>query len=328
MMECSIYDINLNRIGVLSTWISIVWEESYNSDGSLQIEVQQTNEAATLLKVDRYAGIQESKTLMIIKAVQIENGEIIASGYPAISVLSERVSTEVVSNQNAEEALRKLISSVDHWTRLELGNVAGITDKFTAEKSDASLLEYCQVIAQSVDMGIRFRHDKKEKKLLFECYKPPLNENAKYSTSYGNMGNIKYSVSTANLKNVAVVAGAGEGSSRVTVVAGRTDLTGSDRREMYVDARSEHPEKGESDESYRARLVRYGEEKLVGQSKIENFSFTLDDNKLSLGDIVTCNVLEIGVKLKVRVTGIRMTSQNNVTKVEASVGTPIILRRW
>ena len=97
-MECSIYDINLNRIGVLSTWISMVWEESYNSDGSFQIEVQQTNEAATLLKVDRYAGISESNTLMIIKAVQIESGKIIASGYPAISVLSERVSTEVVSN--------------------------------------------------------------------------------------------------------------------------------------------------------------------------------------------------------------------------------------
>ena len=325
-MECSIYDINLNRIGVLSTWISMVWEESYNSDGSFQIEVQQTREVSNILKVDRYVGILESSTLMIIKAVQIADGKIIASGYPAISVLSERVSTEVVSNQSAETALRNLVSSADPWPRLELGKVAGITDKFTAEKSDASLLEYCQVIAQSVDMGIRFRHDKKEKKLLFECYKPPLNENAKYSTSYGN--NIKYSVSTANLKNVAVVAGAGEGSSRVTVMAGRTDLTGFDRREMYVDARSEQPEEGESDESYRARLVRYGEEKLVGQSKIENFSFDLDDNKLSLGDIITCNVAEIGVKLNVRVTGIRLTSQNNGTKVEASVGTPIILRRW
>lgn len=327
-MECNIYDINLNRIGVLVTWVSMVWEESYNADGRFQVEVQQTTEAADLLKVDRYVGILESNTLMIIKAVQIENGKIIASGFPAISVLSERVSTKVVSNENAETALRNLISSADPWPRLELGNVAGITDKFNAEKSDATLLEYCQVIAQSVDMGIRFRHDKKEKKLLFECYKPPLNENAKYSTSYGNMGNIKYSVSTANLKNVAVVSGSGEGSSRVTVMAGRTDLTGFDRREMYVDARSEQQEEGESDESYRARLVRYGEEKLVGQSKIENFSFYLDDNKLSLGDIITCNMSEIGVKLKVRVTGIRLTSQKNRTKVEASVGTPIILRRW
>ena len=119
-MECSIYDINLNRIGVLSTWISMVWEESYNSDGSFQIEVQQTREVSNLLNVDRYAGISESNTLMIIKAVQIESGKIIASGYPAISVLSERVSTEVVSNQNAETALRNLISSADHLPRLEL----------------------------------------------------------------------------------------------------------------------------------------------------------------------------------------------------------------
>ena len=167
-MECSIYDINLNRIGVLSTWISMVWEESYNSDGSFQIEVQQTTEAADILKVDRYVGIAERNTLMIIKAVQIEDGKIIASGFPAISVLSERVSTEVISNQNAETALRNLISSADHWPRLELGDVAGITDKFNAEKSDASLLEYCQVIAQSVDMGLRLRHDRKDKKQLIE----------------------------------------------------------------------------------------------------------------------------------------------------------------
>ena len=176
-MECSIYDINLNRIGVLVTWVSMVWEESYNADGSFQIEVQQTAEAANLLKADRYAGISESNTLMIIKAVQIENGKIIASGYPAISILSERVSTEVVSNQNAETALRNLISSADPWPRLELGDVAGITDKFNAEKSDASLLEYCQVIAQSVDMGISFSHEKNEKKQHIQSYKHPLNTN-------------------------------------------------------------------------------------------------------------------------------------------------------
>ena len=108
-MECSIYDINLNRIGVLVTWVSMVWEESYNADGSFQIEVQQTAEASSILKVDRYVGIMESNTLMIIKAVQIEDGKILASGYTAISVLSERVSTEIVSNHNAETTLRHLI---------------------------------------------------------------------------------------------------------------------------------------------------------------------------------------------------------------------------
>ena len=117
-MECRIYDLELNRIGVLNTWVSMVWEESYNADGSFQIEVQQTKSAATLLKEDRYAGIAESNTLMIIKAVQISKGKIIASGYPALWVLADRVSTSVVSNTNAETALRNLVSAMDPWPRL------------------------------------------------------------------------------------------------------------------------------------------------------------------------------------------------------------------
>ena len=177
-------------------------------------------------------------------------------------------------------------------------------------------------------MGVRLRHDKNAKKLLFECYKPAADANLRFSTAYGNMGNLEYSSSTASLKNVVIVAGAGEGDARVTVLAGATSTTGAERREMYVDARNEQPEEGESDENYRARLVRYGEEKLVGQVRIENFSFVLDDDRAGLGDIVTCNVPEIGVKLQVRITGIRRTTQNNGTTVEASVGTPIILRRW
>lgn len=327
-MECNVYDLELNRVGVLNTWVSMVWEESYNADGSFQIEVQQTKEAATLLQPDRYAGIKESNTLMIIKAVQVSDGKIVASGYPALWVLTDRASTHVVSNENAESALRSLVSAMEPWPRLELGESAGLSDMFAAEKSDASLLEYCQIIAQAVDMGVRLRHDRKTKKLLFECYKPAVNANLRFSTAYGNMGDPEYSVSTASLKNVAVVAGAGEGDARVTVYAGATETTGADRREMYVDARNEQSKEGESDEDYRARLVRYGEEKLVGQVRIENFSFTLDDDRASLGDIVTCNVPEIGVKLQVRIIGIRRTSQNNGTTVEASVGTPIILRRW
>lgn len=327
-MECNVYDLNLNRVGVLTTWVSMVWDESYNSGGSFQLEAQQTDAVAQLLRPDRYAGIAESQTLMLIKAVQISDGKIVASGYPADIIFGDRVSTAVVSNTNAEAALRSLVSSMQPWPAVELGESAGLTDTFAAEKSDASLREYMQIIAQAVDMGFRLRHDKKAKKLLFECYKPGLNTNARYSTMYGNMGELEYSVSTASLKNVAVVAGAGEGDARVTVTAGDTASTGADRREMYVDARQEQPVGGESDADYKARLVRFGEEKLVGQVKIENFSFVLDDDKAKLGDIVTCIVPEIGVKLQVRITGVKRMSQSNSTTVEVSVGTPIILRRW
>ena len=327
-MECNVYDLNLARVGVISTWVSMVWEEQYNSVGSFQIEVQQTNDAARLLKPDMYVGIKESDTLMIIKSVQISDGKIIAAGYPVVYILSDRVSTAIISNTNAETALRGLVSNMEPWPCLELGEPAGLTDTFSAEKSDATLLEYCESVSQAVDFGFKLRFDRKAKKMYFECYKPEKNANLRFSTLYGNMGGIEYSKSTANLKNVAVVAGSGEGDVRITVQAGDVSSVGANRREMYVDARQEQLEEGESDADYKARLVRYGEEKLISQVEIENFKFLLDDKRAKLGDLVTCNVPEIGVKLEVRIVGLTRTSQNNQTTVEASVGTPILIRRY
>ena len=326
-MECNIYDTDLNRIGCLYTWVSMVWEESYNDEGSFQLELQQIDGLSDLLQVDRYCGIKESSTLMVIKAIEIEDNTVLVSGYPATHILADRVSTAVISNQNAETALRGLISDMDAWPNLELGEFAGLSDKFTAQKSDATLLEYCQIISQAVDMGFRLRHDKAQKKLLFECYKPEENPNARFSSLYGNMGDITYSVSSANYKNVAIVAGQGEGDDRITVLAGATDTTGFSRREMYVDARQEQMEEDESETDYRARLVQYGEEKLVGQDIIENISFTVDPDAVSLGDLVFCSLPEIGLKVQVRVTGMMMTSEENGITWEASLGTPIVLRR-
>lgn len=327
-MECNVYDINLNRIGIISTWVSMVWAEGYNTMGEFQIELKQTDETTKLIQPDLYVGISESDTLMIIKSVQISSGTVIASGYPATWILSERVSTDVISNINSEIAMRRLVENMIPWDNVEIGESAGLSDVFKAQKSDATVLEYCECIATESDIGFKLRHDKKSKKLYFECYKPNKNPNLRFSTMYGNMGGIEYSNSTAIFKNVAVVAGSGEGETRITVIAGSVDTSGTNRREMYVDARQEQPEEGESEESYKERLVRYGLEKLVGMSKIENFSFLINNGNAKLGDVVTCNVPEIGVKLEVRIVGIRRTSQKNQTIIEASVGTPIVIRRY
>lgn len=326
-MECKIYDINLNRVGIVSTWVSMVWEESYNGDGKFQLEMQYSDGLAGLFQPDRYCGIDESDILMVIKSVQIADGKITVGGYPVSYVLDERVHTGTVTNQAAETALRDMVSTMEPWPCLELGESAGLSDMFTAEKSDSSVLDFCQVIGEAVDMGYRLRHDRKQKKLLFECYKPEKNENARFSTLYGNLIDPSYSVSTAKYKNVAVVIGEGEGDARVVVTAGNTAATGADRREMVVDARSEMKEEGESDADYRSRLVRYGEEKLIEQVKIENFKFDIDPSTVKLGNIVSCNVPEFGVKLEVRITGITRKSQKNKTEVTATVGTPIVTRR-
>ncbi len=327
-MECSVYGVDLNRIGAVSTWVSMLWQEEYNTMGMFQLEMQQRDGLLELFQPGRYCGIPESDTLMVLNSVQARRGSIVVSGCPATQILAERISTETISEENAEEALRRLVANMEPWPCVSLGRAAGLPDIFPAQKSDASILGYCEKVTQQGEIGFRLRHDKKAKLLLFECYKPPENPNARYSPDYGNVGDVDYSISHSALKNVAVVAGAGEGDARVIVYAGRTDLTGADRREMYVDARNIQPEDGETDMDYRARLVRYGEEKLIGQTEILNLKFSIDDDRAKLGDIIFCRFPALGLQAKVRIIGITRKSQKNTTKLTATVGTPIIIRRF
>lgn len=327
-MTVSVYNLRLERIGVIETWVSLVWQECYNTDGSFQLEVRQRSDLIPLLQEEYYCGLTGHDTLMVIKSRQVKDGTIVVNGFPATRILDDRVSTDVVSNENAEAAMRRLFAAMAPYPCLELGESAGLTANYAPQISDRSLKEYFENIAQECALGFRLRHDKKAQKLLFEVYQRGENPNAKYSTAYGNMGDIAHSVTTNGYKNVAVVAGAGEGDARITVLAGNTSATGADRREMYVDARQEQPKDGESDAAYKARLVALGEQKLVEQIKVENITFTLDDDRAQLGDIVFCYIPEIGVNVKARVIGITETSQDNVTTREAAIGTPVVVRRY
>ena len=38
MKVFNIYDSNLNRVGTIETWVSLVWSEGYNTIGKFQIE--------------------------------------------------------------------------------------------------------------------------------------------------------------------------------------------------------------------------------------------------------------------------------------------------
>lgn len=324
----SIYNLNLERQAVLSTFVSLVWQEGYYSEGTFQLECVLSEELMDLFQLEWYCGLTGHDTLMVIKSIQVQEETIVVNGYPATHIFADRVSVEEIYNQNAETAMRSLFSAMNSYPCFGLGSLAGINETFTAQTSDQTLQEYFETIAQACDIGFRMRHDKTNRKLLFEVYQGEENPNAKYSSDYGNLGNITYEHSTAEYKNVAVVAGQGEGDDRVTVYAGDTDVTGADRREMYVDARQEQQEEDETDAEYKESLIAYGEEQLIEQVESESISISVDDDDVALGDIVFCYISEIGINIKARVTMIEEVYQDNVMEKTLTIGTPIILRRY
>ena len=350
-MYLNIYDLQLNRVGTLQTWISMTWEDLYNDVGSLTLEVVHTPEAVSLIKPWRYCTIDQSDQVMIILSVQIEEGHLIAYGKSAVCILERRISTTTISNQNAETAMLGLVDGMVAWDCIVSGERKGLTDVFTSQTSGGTVYDYFDKIAKSVDMGFKILKkgykgnltDELNADLITEtgeplqiftldneltvvCYKPALNPNARYSLEYGNLSEVKYSLSDMQYYNVALVAGQGEGSNRVMVYAGNTSLTGTDRVEMYVDARDVQQDEthGETLDEYKARLVARGEEKLVEAAKIDNVEFLIDETRASLGDVISVKLPDFGITKQVRVTSRTITSEYNEIKVSLGVGEPIL----
>lgn len=330
MKVFNIYDSNLNRVGTIETWVSLVWSEGYNTIGKFQIELQQKSTLLSLLKIGNYVGRSDFKTLCIIRSVEVNDGKIIVNGHPAASILDERASTTVISNENAETAMRSLVSEMAEWPRVELGTLSNLKDVFARQISDKSVLAYCEEIAAEIDAGFILRFDRTNKKLLFEVYKPTENKNLVFATKFGNLANTIYSETDNNYKNVAIVAGTGKGDARITVIVGDTTSTGAARRELYVDARNIQPEENETEAEYKNRLENYGLEKLAEQIKIKNVSAEVNTDdfgkRFELGDIITCILDDVGIKFSSRITGFTLTNQRNKTNVELEFGTPIIRR--
>ena len=85
---------------------------------------------------------------------------------------------------------------------------------------------------------------------------------------------------------------------------------------------------GETLDEYLERLRQKGYEALAENLKLENVEFSIDDERIKLGDLVTVDMPEFDFKAVVRVTGVKLKSQDNQTIRTISVGTPLkILRK-
>ena len=121
--------------------------------------------------------------------------------------------------------------------------------------------------------------------------------------------------------------GAGEGSARATVWVGDVDSTGSDRREMYIDARDIQPDEDSGEtttsQSYLQKLADRGGEKLLAQLRIGSIEFDVDDDDtLAVGDVLRVSLPQLGYTAMVRVADIITESQSSGTTRTIRLGTP------
>lgn len=323
-------ETTLARLGCVEVWVSLYWDEPYNTLTQSTLEVRPTTENLELLREGRWLRRSDSDLPMRIcyRHNENEDSNLVCTLFPATWILSKRVSTVTIKNENAEQAMRRLVSGMQPWPHLELGGLVGFDTVFTAQTSGGSVLDYLTTIAAACDLGFRIVLQGKnaDKKFVFEVYRPTADPNNRFSSKWGNLTGASWAFGDSDYCNVAIVQGAGEGDSRATVTVGLTDTTGADRRELYVDARDLQPDetKNETNTSadYLQRLMDRGTTKLLDQLRTGSIEISLDA-ELNPGDVAFCTMPELGYKATVRVADVITQSQADATSRTLRLGTPV-----
>ena len=326
-MKIKIFNKDLKSILLVDEkYVSCFWSEGYNTVGSFCLELIDTAEYRKKIREDFYAGRSDRDTLMVIKTVEFRDGRIIASGKQATAVLDDVAMIGTIpTGVNIDSAVKNAYNNSAKFRKLNFA-VTNVGVKSTHQISNASFAEVCSTLCADTDLGFRVKKNGAE--LLAEFYQPSENPNLVFSKQHGNLSEPKIKLSTEGSKNYAIVFGQGEGENRTYTAVDMTN--GQDRRELVVDANDLQMDEGEVMDDYLKRLKSRGIEKLLECQSVFSCSFIPSGkdfgSKYDLGDILTVNLAEYGLKLKARVSKFSQKSQSNKTETTVEVGQIVVLR--
>lgn len=336
-MDVYVMDRNFKMQGVCDNYKSIIWTPRYYVAGDFELYLPATDANILLLKEDRYvvrdkdmsqsSSVLIFKNVMIIEKIQvttdIENGNyLIVTGRCLKSILTRRIVWQQTTlSGKLEIALRKIVSEnaispsiaarkISQLQLDELKNYAEIIDKqVTGDTLYDFICNVCMTYGIGWDVYI------KGNTFFFELYKgedrsyaQSINPYVVFSPDFDNLLTTDYQFDKSNYKNVALVAGEGEGLNRKTVSIGTSaDL---DRYELYVDSRNSSSNDGEiTAAEYNNILLEEGKEALKEsensiaeniEGQIETSSNYQFGKDYFLGDIVEV-INEYGIETTPRI---------------------------
>ncbi len=334
-MEIYVMDRDINILGVISTYESILWTEKVHEPGTFKavfVFTEKMNrildEENLLYKTDEdQVGIIKRKFLKLDKYGQ---ETIIVQGYMANRYLNQRIIwKKMIMKGTPEQLMRQMVDeqvinptdSNRKMPLIELGDFKGY-DAEIIEKQVTydNLQDALTGISKTSELGYRLRLDYERKKFLFEVYrgvdrtlgteKPCI-----FSRKYGNVYTQEYSGDSSNYRNVCLVGGPGEDDMRILVTVG--EASGLDRYEMFYSAAG-ISDKDITNAELIKQLQQKGAEKMAVYYIAKAFESKINQNKAmdyALGDYVTCTDPKWGVTVNTQVKAIR----KGLSKKEKSI---------
>lgn len=332
IMEFYILNKLFDVVGVIDTYISAIWTERYYESGDFEIYLPMDDEI--LNKVQKHFFIvrmDDTTKCGVIETLKISQSadggdKLLISGRNLSSILSRRIVwKQTTYSGKVEQVCRNLVKdafvSPEISSRMvdefRLGAEKGFSDKVRVQYTGDNVEEAIQNLCKTYKLGYKVWFDVNDKHIVFEMYKgvdrsyeQEENPYVIFSEQFENLLSSEYTSDDVDYKNVAQVAGEGQGTARKKVIVG-AGYTGLNRFETFVNASGVSTNDGEVDEmSYNNLLKQQGAEALADLSTTESFDSEVAPNynyKLgvdyNLGDIVEISN-QYGISISTRVTEI------------------------
>lgn len=313
-MDIYVLNRSFEKIGVIDFCSSIIWTRRYCNEGDCELYLPADEEALNLLKIGRFLMREDlDDNLMVITSVTVESDAETGNFIKAVGAGAEHlISQRIVWNQTtlsgtvgdcvSQLLSENLINPSDENRKMDFFSVLDTsegTESVTKQYTGDNLLTAIIELLTTFDLGFDVSFNGSG--LGFSIYRgidrsfnQDQNSYVIFSPEYDNFLTANSSENSEKFKNIALVAGEGEGSARKKAEVGTA--SGIDRVEVFVDARdiSSTTSGGTlTDDEYMALLQEKGAAALA-ESKIElnyegeilpevTFIFGVD---YALGDIV------------------------------------------
>lgn len=329
---------SLERIGFIDEYQSFIWTERYYTTNDCELVVQATSKNIALLQIGNYiTHHSRSGTICRISKIEVTTDVnkgrwLIVKGEDLRAILKQRIDTKLVSvTDTARETIKNII--LDNFTNPAINNrkVANmyfdngstVTEQtYTSEAGFYNCYDKIVEICRNFSYGTQmvFIDEEDVVLLIFTLYqgvnrsteqtaRPPVI----FSESMDSLATTDYTKDYSTFKNLAIIAGEGEGSERdIERVTKGTEYTGINRREVFIDGKSLTKKTNDGEltpAEYSAMLIQYARDQLSFLEPTVDFSGTIANNiykyktDYNLGDIVTVES-PLGSSFKARVVEI------------------------